>query len=186
MLSSPSIVVDVAGFPHICYSRGIPHLDLRYAYKDGLGWHLLTADPNGYSMWRTGIELDLLGIPHMCYYRPNMEDLIYVRMVQPPQLMMSWALVDDSIQLSWIPLPQAAAYWVYGAANLPQFAPGEAPGYDYRLTVLPSASTAWSSTAGVGDPAANWTYVVMAVDASEGELARSVRVGEFDSALDIP
>jgi hypothetical protein len=38
----------------------------------------------------------------------------------------------------------------------------------------------------VGDPPANWTYLVMAVGASEDELVRSVRVGEFDSTLDLP
>jgi hypothetical protein len=33
---------------------------------------------------------------------------------------------------------------------------------------------------------ANWTYLVMAVDVSGAELARSNRVGEEDFATDIP
>ncbi|MBN1425715.1 hypothetical protein JXA88_14265 [Candidatus Fermentibacteria bacterium] len=186
MLSSPSITLDVAGFPHIGYSRTTPHLDLRYAFKDGLGWHLLTADPDGYSMWSTDVALDDFGIPHMCYYRPNMEDLIYVRMVPPPYLMMNWELLDGSLHLTWIPSPQAAAYWVYGAANHPHFSPGPAPGYEYRLTVLPPDATSWITTDSPGNPLYDWTYLILAMDGANGEVARSVRVGEGDFELTIP
>jgi hypothetical protein len=186
MLSAPSITLDVAGFPHIAYSSGVPDLDLRYAYKDGLGWHLLTADPDGASMWGTDIALDGAGIPHMSYFKPTMEDLIYVRMAQPQQLMMNWALVEDAISLSWIPIPQASAYWVYGAANHPHFAPGMTPGYEYRLEILPPGTTSWITADSPGTPDCDWTYLIIAVDASEDELGRSVRVGEFDSLMDIP
>jgi hypothetical protein len=40
--------------------------------------------------------------------------------------------------------------------------------------------TTWSSPNGIGDPANNWTYLVMAVDETEAELARSNRAGEHD------
>jgi hypothetical protein len=66
------------------------------------------------------------------------------------------------------------------------FVPGFAPSYEFRLTVLPPATTTWSSANGVGDDSANWTYLVMAVDASELELARSNRVGEHDFDTNIP
>jgi len=36
----------------------------------------------------------------------------------------------------------------------------------------------------MGDPDANWTYLVMAVDGSGAELCRSDRAGEFD--FDLP
>jgi hypothetical protein len=186
MLSSPSITLDVAGFPHISYARGTPYRDRRYAYKDGLGWHLLTADPDGHSMWGTDIALDHLGVPHMSYFKTGMEDLIYVRMAQPQQLMMNWALIEDAIHLSWIPLPQASAYWVYGAANHPHFAPGSAPGYEYRLGILPPGTTSWIATDSPGNPEYDWTYLVMAVDATEAELCRSNRVGEFDFEAVVP
>jgi len=67
--------------------------------------------------------------------------------------------------------------------NEPWFIPDVSPPtYVNRIVVLPSTTTTWSS--GVGDPAANWTYLVMAVDASEQELARSNRVGEADFETD--
>jgi len=44
----------------------------------------------------------------------------------------------------------------------------------------------WVSLAGLGDSDNNWTYLVVAVDASEQELTRSNRVGEHDFEVDIP
>jgi hypothetical protein len=60
------------------------------------------------------------------------------------------------------------------------------PSYEYRLDVLDPTVTTWASGNGIGDPDANWTYLVMAVDEVEGELARSNRVGEQDFDADIP
>jgi YVTN family beta-propeller protein len=95
-------------------------------------------------------------------------------------------IVGGQVQLSWSAVDQASAYWVYGTSNMAWFDPGFAPGYEFRLAVLPPATTTWSSANGVGDPNANWTYLVMAVDASEQELARSNRAGEHDFEADIP
>ena len=61
---------------------------------------------------------------------------------------------------------------MYGDATLPWSVPGTAPGYQYRGMVLPSGTTSRSSSNGIGDPAANWTYLVMAVDTAEQELAQ--------------
>jgi hypothetical protein len=74
----------------------------------------------------------------------------------------------------------ATAYWVYGADNEAYFAPGLTSPYQHRLVVLPPATTIWPSTSGIGDPAHNWTYLVIAVDASGHELCRSNRFGEHD------
>ena len=52
--------------------------------------------------------------------------------------------------------------------------------YNYRLTVLPSGTTTWSSSNGIGDDANNWTYVVIAVDGSGTEIFRTNRFGAFD------
>lgn len=95
-------------------------------------------------------------------------------------------LAGGSLQLSWSAVAEADAYWVFGAANRPWFVPGFGPGYEFRVAVLPPATTTWSSTAGIGDPDANWTYLVMAVDNVEDEMARSNRFGEHDFEADIP
>ena len=186
MLSFPSIALDIAGFPHISYYRTGPYGDLRYAYKDALGWHLTTADPSGHSIWETDLALDGAGIPHMSYFKSTTEDLVYVRMVQPQQLMINWILLGESIHFSWTPLPQASEYWVYGTANHPHFVPGTTPGYEYRLDVLYPGTTSWITTDAPGNPDENWTYLIMAVDGAGDELLHSVRVGEFDHETDIP
>jgi hypothetical protein len=95
-------------------------------------------------------------------------------------------MAAGAVELSWSPFPATSQYWIYGASNLPWFVPGTVPGYEFRLTVLPSGTTTWSSSNGIGDPNNNWTYLVMAMDGAEQELARSNRVGEEDYEAEIP
>jgi hypothetical protein len=98
-------------------------------------------------------------------------------------LVLSGQLVGGQVRLNWSPVGSASAYWIYGASNLPYFAPGFAPGYEFRVGVVPQGFTTWSSASGVGDPENNWTYLVVAVDAAGGEIALSNRIGEHDCAL---
>jgi hypothetical protein len=51
-------------------------------------------------------------------------------------------------------------------------------------TSLLLGTTTSSSPNGIGYPGSDWTYLVMAVDATEQELARSNRVGEDDFEAD--
>ena len=95
-------------------------------------------------------------------------------------------LSGDDLDLHWSPWSPASEYWIYGADNLAYFNPGFAAGYDFRLVVIPTGTTTWSSPNGIGDPENNWTYLVIAVDETEAELARSNRVGEHDFDTDVP
>ncbi len=72
-------------------------------------------------------------------------------------------IVAGSLQLDWTAVPPASEYWVYGASNEAYFVPELVSPYGYRLTTLPSGTTTWSSSNGVGDVANNWTYMVIAV-----------------------
>jgi hypothetical protein len=147
---------------------------------------VLTVDSLGTVGTYTSLMLDGEGIAHISYYDVLNGDLKYA-LASGPATVVLWASVSGgNLQLTWSPMPQATAFWVYGASNLPWFAPGMAPGYEYRLTMLPSGTTTWSGPNGVGDPNTNWTYLVMAVDAMENELARSNRVGEVDFEADLP
>lgn len=101
-------------------------------------------------------------------------------------LRISASLQGATLTIAWTPHPAAEAYWVYGAADDAFFPPGQAPGFAHRLAVLRPNIHSWSTTEGVGNPSANWSYLVMAVDAAGTELGRSARVGEFDTATDIP
>jgi len=186
MLSSPAITLDIVGYPHISYARRGPHSDVRYAYRDVLGWHLYTADPDGHSYMGTDIALDDYGIPHMSYFNSTVEDLVYVRMTEPQNLFVNWMLSEGALQISWTPRPDALAYWIYGAANEPHFVAGFGPGHEHRLEVIPQTTTSWIAPGSPGDPDHNWTYMILAVDGGEQELIRSIRLGEFDSGLDIP
>jgi YVTN family beta-propeller protein len=96
------------------------------------------------------------------------------------QIVLTGELVGGQLELTWTAFPPAFAYWMYGTSNVAWFTPGFAPTYAYRIAVLSPGTTTWSSSNGVGDTSANWTYLVIAVDATELELARSNRFGEHD------
>jgi len=104
----------------------------------------------------------------------------------PYTLVMDGGFSGGELSLSWGEIPGADAYWVYGASNQPFFIPGAAPGYQHRLAVLPQGTTTWETTTGLGDETNNWTFLVVAVDASENTLCLSTRVGESDYIGDIP
>jgi hypothetical protein len=105
---------------------------------------------------------------------------------QTVALSLSAELVGGEVVLTWSPVVHAQAYWIYGASNDPCFVPGFAPGYAYRLAVVPSRITTWSSPNGASDPADNWTYLVIAVNEAEDVLTTSNRAGEFDYSGNVP
>jgi hypothetical protein len=102
------------------------------------------------------------------------------------EISLAGSLELGEILLSWEPIPGTNAYWIYGAGDDSYFEPGFAPDYEHRLAILRPGITTWSSSNGVGNPDSNWTYLVIAVDTSLEEFARSNRVGEFDAGMDIP
>jgi predicted CXXCH cytochrome family protein len=65
--ASSSIALDTDGYPHISYydhTNG----DLKYAYKDGSGWHIETADNLEATLGcESSIALDTSGYPHIGY-----------------------------------------------------------------------------------------------------------------------
>jgi hypothetical protein len=100
---------------------------------------------------------------------------------------LSAELTEDDLELQWSMWSPASEYWVYGVGNEPWFEPDTSPPtYMNRVGVVPAGTTTWSSTNGIGDPTNNWTYLVIAVDETELELARSNRVGEHDFDCEIP
>ncbi len=104
----------------------------------------------------------------------------------PSVIVLMGELLGGNLQLTWSTVNLASAYWIYGASNQSWFTPGLGPGHEFRLDRVPPETSAWSSPNGIGDENANWTYLVIAVDESEQELARSNRVGEHDFQGDIP
>jgi hypothetical protein len=115
-----------------------------------------------------------------------MEDYPHGRAYVFDWMILSGALSAGDLQLQWSPWVTASAYWVYGADNKAYFTPGLTFPYPHRLTVLPSGTTTWASSGGIGDPANNWTYMVLAVDASQQVLASSNRFGEHDFDVSSP
>ncbi len=93
-------------------------------------------------------------------------------------------IAADLLVLAWNPVPDAIEYWVYGASNRPWYSPGFGSGYQYRISIVEPTVATWSTGNGIGDPSASWTYLVMAVDEVEVELAISNRVGEHDFRVD--
>jgi hypothetical protein len=98
----------------------------------------------------------------------------------PPVMALSGGLAAGALELQWPGYSGAWEYWVYGAANHAYFEPGLAEPYQHRLATLPAGALAWSSVAGVGDTDHNWTYQVVAVNASGEAMCFSDRVAEQD------
>jgi hypothetical protein len=94
-------------------------------------------------------------------------------------------LVDGEVVLTWPEWPDALAYWVYGAVNGSYFEPGLVPPYEHRLAVLGPGTTSWTSSSGVGDPAHNWTYVVIPMNENNADLARLGPWSELDFSLSV-
>jgi hypothetical protein len=172
------IALDASDRPHISYQDHFPVNDLKYAYHDGSSWHIETADSAGIVGRFTSLALDAGGRARISYYDDTNDNLKYARAASP--IVLTGTLSLGQLVLDWTAVADAANYWVYGADNLAYFVPGVASPYQYRLTTLPSGTTTWPSTNGVGDPAHNWAYLVLAVDATEQVLGLSNRVGEHD------
>jgi parallel beta-helix repeat protein len=130
-------------------------------------WGITTADFDGDG------DLDVASANY------NSDDLTVLRNVGG-SLVLWGSTLGGQLVLNWTAYPGASAYWVYGADNNAYFEPGLSPGYLHRQAVLSPLFRTWSSSNGIGDPVHNWTYLVMAVNASEQELSRSNRFGEHD------
>jgi hypothetical protein len=180
-----SLAVDDAGFPHVAFYE-YQYCDLKYAYKDAAGWHIEIVDHVGRAGRYSSLALDQADCPHICYHDATYFDLKYAFIPPSPSIALSAQIVADRFQLTWPSVLSASSYWVYGDSNVPWFAPEMGPGYEYRLTVLPSTTTTWSKADNLGHPHTHWTYLVIAVHAAGSELARSNRVGEHDFEGNIP
>jgi hypothetical protein len=183
-----SLALDQSGHPYISYMdrQGYYDGDLKYAHRDASGWHTVTVDEAGNVGRYASLALDPTGCPYISCYDDGMDNLVQARALVPAAIELTGSLTDGQLVLSWTTVPAAAAYWVYGTENIPWFVPGMAPGYEHRVDIVLPPTTTWSSPNGIGDPSANWTYLVMAVDEVPQEIARSNRCGEFDYLSDIP
>ncbi len=173
-----SLVLDQEGFPHVSYSDGT-NGDLKYAWQDSAGWYIERVDSVGAVGSHCSLALDADGHPHIGYYDFTNRALKYASK-GVSWITLSGGLDTDELVLAWTAFPSASAYWVYGASNLSYFAPGFAPAYQYRVAALTPLFHIWSSPNGVGNPDSNWTYLVLAVDATENVLGYSNRVAEHD------
>jgi hypothetical protein len=75
--SFPSLSLDDKEYPHISYWDAAGDGDLKYAYFDGLSWHIQTADSSRLVGEFTSLALDAEGNPHISYYDILNQDLRY-------------------------------------------------------------------------------------------------------------
>jgi hypothetical protein len=181
-----SLALDASSYPHVSY-YDYAYRDLKYAYRDGSGWHIETVDAVGWVGRHTSLALDGSGYPHISYYDETNDALNYAYALGPTPIVLTASKADGQLVLNWTAVTGAAAYWINGMTNEPWFLPDlSPPTYVNRLTIVPEGTTMWSSPNGIGDPVDNWTYLVVAIEGVNSELARSNRVGEYDFDTDVP
>jgi hypothetical protein len=62
-----SLALDGDGNPHVSYYHNTLDV-LRYAHKDGAGWHIETVDGEAFVGTHTSLALDSSGYPHISYF----------------------------------------------------------------------------------------------------------------------
>lgn len=74
-----SIALDSSDYPHISYCHPIATYQsaLKYAYKDGSGWHIETVEDNGMMGRHSSIEVDQSDYPHISHFDDSKDDLRY-------------------------------------------------------------------------------------------------------------
>jgi PKD repeat protein len=78
-----ALALDSAGNPRISYFDDTND-DLKYAWKDGAGWHLETVDAAGKVGQFTSLALDGAGNPRISYHDRANGDLKFARTASPP------------------------------------------------------------------------------------------------------
>jgi hypothetical protein len=113
---------------------------------------------------------------------PSEAGRAYVFSHVPGTITLSGYLNGPQLVLYWSPcMGDVYAYWVYGAANNFYFQPGILPPHTYRLAVLGAGATAWQTSSGIGNPNAQWSYRLIAVDVTQAAvIGVSNRFGEYD------
>lgn len=97
---------------------------------------------------------------------------------------LSQTVANGEMQLTWGPVFMATEYWVFGVANAPHFMPDVNPPYPDRVGVVQAPANTWSTAEGIGDPDANWTYLVIARNPQNQSMWQSNRVSEFEFGLE--
>jgi len=176
-----SLAFDISIHPHICY-QGAGNT-LKYACWDGSDWQIELIDHSAAVGYYASLALDHSGFAHISYYDETNSALKYARAVDPISLSVS--LVGNQLVLNWSTVPDATAYWIYGADNAPYFFPGLSSPFEHRLIEILPPTTTWSSPNGIEDCEHNWSYMVVAVNDSDQEMRRSNHYMELDFEADI-
>jgi hypothetical protein len=114
--------------------------------------------------------------------RDDTREVLQSAILHEVVLGLSSDLAAGQLVLDWPGISGATQYRVHGTSNDPFFMP--VPGN--LLASLPAGTTTWSTPNGIGDPNSNWTYRVLALDASSEVLTMSGRTGEFDFDAAVP
>lgn len=115
--------------------------------------------------------------------RWNALDVWEIDLYVPPQPLVTISHLPGTTQLEWQPAAVAVSLYAVWRSEAPDFVPGH--GQSERLGTV-SANTiplAWPDTAGVGDPAVNYFYRVVSLNAASQMVGASQAAGEFDFAL---
>ncbi len=226
-----SLDLDAQGFPHIGYQEQVYFYDdlpkrLKYAFKNGEGWHTQVVDDAFHAGMYASLAVDDYGAPRIAYWEASARGLTFAAMlgtiwhlervnapgmgggsfpslsldaygfpqisyhasnsslrhVQGEGISLAARVVGSDLVLYWSPYPWASSHCCHGEENHACFEPG---GGNMLALLSPEVFT-FTFSAGIGDPGSEWSFVIVAVDDLNAELARSNYAGEREFVWNLP
>jgi hypothetical protein len=173
-----SLAVNDYGEPRIAYwepdARGLTFASMLEAI-----WHLEKVEALGMTSGSYScLALDAFGFPKINFHAGNSS----LKLVQGQGITLASRAVGNDVVLYWSPYPWASSYSCHGEENHAYFDPGSE---NLVALLSPNVFTLlWPDV--INNAQSEWTFVILAVDESAAELARSNYGGEREFPWNLP
>lgn len=110
-------------------------------------------------------------------------DVWEIDLYVPPHPLLDITHLPGATRLDWQPAEVAVDSYEVWRSEDPYFIPGDGQSEVLGTVATGAVPLQWLDSAGAGDPAVNYTYRVLSLNANSQMVGASQAVGEFDFAL---